>query len=868
MTTGTAYRLPAHVKPLKYELTLEPDLEKFTYRGEQTVQVQVTQPTDRIAVNALDLSIADVRVRLPNGTVVPAREVTLDHHTERATFVFGQQIPAGTLALSMTFTGTLNDQLRGFYRSQYTDAEGKQRYLATTQFEATDARRAFPCWDDPAVKATFQVTLVAPHGNVAISNTPVTSETTHANGSKAFKFAETPKMSTYLLLFIVGDMASVEAKAPNGTQVRVWTTRGKEQQGHFALENAVKLLGQFNDYFGIPYPLPKLDHIAIPDFAAGAMENWGAITYRETALLYDPATSAANTQQRVLEVVAHEMAHMWFGDLVTMEWWDDLWLNESFASWMGDKMVDQAYPEWQMWTQFVFQDTTAGLSLDGLRNSHPIEQRVENPHEIRELFDAVSYSKGASVLRMLEDYVGAEGFRAGLRRYIAAHQYGNARTEDLWKALDEASGKPVTTVMNTWIKQMGYPVLQAEAQRRDGDLRVQLSQRHFLYDYQPGVDDRDPALWQVPVNVLRAKTQGRKSSLLTERQGAVEMGKGTAPAARDWFKLNAGQTAFYRVNYQTQEWERLRAAVEAMELPPTDRLGLQDDAYALMRAGMAPATTFLSLASAYKGETDASVWRDLATGLRGMESLLADEAFLAKYQAFARELFQPIARKVGWDAKPGEGHLDAILRSTVLGQAAGYGDDEVLMETKSRFTRFLNDPKSLHPNLRGVVYNAMAHQGDRSVYSTLWDLYKAAPTQEEKMRFLGALTGFEQPVLLQETLERSLGPDVRLQDSVLAVGGVAGNLHGRDLAWEFIKSNWGEFDRRYGDGGFAITRLVATTGGFTTAEHARDVEEFFKTHPAPSATRTIQQSLERIGLNVRWLGRNRKELGDWFAARA
>jgi puromycin-sensitive aminopeptidase len=648
--------------------------------------------------------------------------------------------------------------------------------------------------------------------------------------------------------------------------VRVWATRGKEEQGRFAVENAARLLAYFNDYFGIPYPLDKLDHIAVPDFAAGAMENWGAITYRETALLYDPENSSASTRQRIMEVVSHEMAHMWFGDLVTMEWWDDLWLNESFASWMGDKAVDHQYPEWNMWTQFVSQDTNSGLSLDGLRNSHPIEARVEDPAQIRELFDAISYSKGGAVLRMLEDFLGADTFQRGLHGYLSANQYGNARTEDLWKALEEASGQPVTSIMDTWVKQMGYPVLQAETHVHGSELHVGLSQQRFLYDHLLEQGEEDQTLWQVPVSLIKAGSSEKVSALMDEREGELALEAEVAAESGNWVKVNAGQTGFYRVNYAPEEWDALQATVEGLQLPAIDRLGLQNDAYALVRAGFLPATRFLSLAGAYKGEVDSSVWSDLATNLRGMENLLHDEPYLPQFRSHARELFQGIAQQAGWDARPGEGHLDSILRTVVLGQLGAYGEPQVLAEAQSRFARFLGDPASLHPDLRGVVYGLVAQEGDRSTYDTLWDLEKKADLHEERMRLLGALTRFRQPDILQDVLERSLSPEVRSQDTVLVVVSLAGNRHGRALAWEFVKANWEELDRRYGRGGFAIMRLVGITGAFTTPERAQEVEEFFRDHPAPSAQRTIQQSLERIRLNVKWLERNRQELAEWFGA--
>ena len=544
MTTSTAYRLPTNVQPIRYSLTLTPDLDDFTFQGEGTIEIRITEATSRIVVNASDLQISLGQLTLEDGSTLTAGEIALDEDSQTATFSFDRDIPTGTAAFHVVFTGVLNDELRGFYRSQYTTPDGQVRYLATTQFEATDARRAFPCWDDPAVKASFRVTLVIPSELAAISNMPEEEETILEGGKRSVRFAESPVMSTYLLAFIVGDLASVEATTSSGTQMRVWATRGKEEQGRFALEESVRLLDYFNRYFGMTYPLPKLDHIAVPDFAAGAMENWGAITYRETALLFDNENSAATARQRILEVVSHEMAHMWFGDLVTMEWWDDLWLNESFASWMGDKAVDQLHPEWQMWTQFIFQDTNAGLSLDGLRNSHPIEARVEDPAEIRELFDAISYSKGAAILRMLEEFLGEETFRQGLNDYLSAHQYANARTEDLWSALETASGQPVTDIMNTWVKQMGYPVLQVETQRQDEETNLDLSQQWFLYDHLLENGQEDDAVWQVPVSVIRASATEKAALLMDRREARLSLGRSPAPASQDWVKVNAGQTGF------------------------------------------------------------------------------------------------------------------------------------------------------------------------------------------------------------------------------------------------------------------------------------------------------------------------------------
>ena len=859
MPASEAVVLPETTHPSKYRITLQPDLKNFTFKGEQSVDLKVLQPTSTIVLNSMELQIASATLHA-NGTTSNARSIILDEKNQTVTLDFGDTVQPGDGRLEMAFSGILNDKLLGFYRSEYTSQDGETRYLATTQFEPTDARRAFPCWDEPAKKATFEVTLVFSDEFQAVSNPPVVEEAIPGPGLKSVRFAETPIMSTYLLAFVVGNLVSVEERAASGTKVGVWTTPGKENQAGFALDTSVKLLGYFNEYFGIPYPLAKLDHIAIPDFAAGAMENWGAVTYRETALLVDPANSSAGTRQRVAEVIAHEMAHMWFGDLVTMEWWDDLWLNESFASWMGNKAVDWLFPEWEMWTQFVNMDTNRALSLDGLKNSHPIEQEVKNPAEVSQLFDAISYSKGASVIRMLENFLGEETFRKGLNRYLSAHMYANARTQDLWSALETESGKPVTAIMDSWVKQMGYPVLQVESDRSDGKTRISVTQERFVYDRLLGESEPDTEVWRVPLSA----SQGGQESAITVMEG--RQAELDVPGANtDWIKVNPEQTGFFRVNYSAEDWGRLVPPIRSLELHATDRLGIQNDAYALSRAGLLPVTQFLSLAQAYENEDDASVWGDLASNLRDIEQLLANEPVHSAYQKFARELFGPAARKAGWEPKSGEGHLDALLRSTVLSQAGSYQDADMVAQATGLFQKYLQDRETLTPDLRGVVFALAAQAGGPEVYDQIWELESETDLAEEKIRLLMSLTRFQQPELLISTLEDSLSTKVRSQDSISVVTGVASNPKGRDLAWEFVKSNWAEFDRRYGGGGFGLMRLVSICSYFNSQEKADEVDSFFAEHPTPAAERTIRQAMERVRLNIKWLEQNRQELTAWFA---
>ncbi len=867
MPAASPHRLPDNVRPVCYRLALEPDLTAFTFAGRAEVEADVTERTSEVTLNAAELRIASAQVQTPDGAAMDADAIDQDAKAERATLRFPSPLEPGRAVLRMEFTGVLNDQLCGFYRSSYTDADGAERYMAATQFEATDARRAFPCWDEPAVKAAFEVTLVVPEELEAISNMPVSRTEAAPDGRKAVTFERTPPMSTYLLAFVVGDMARVEGEADDGTLVRVWATRGKEELGRFALENSIAALRYMNEYFGVPYPLAKMDHIALPDFAAGAMENWGAITYRETALLYDPGDSAPQAKQRIMEVVAHEMAHMWFGDLVTMEWWDDLWLNESFASWMGDKTVDHLYPEWEMWTQFVSHDTNAALGLDGLRNSHPIEAQVDDPAEIRELFDAISYSKGGSVLRMLEDYVGVETFRNGLRSYLSRHAYGNARGAHLWEAIGEAGEEsgadlpmPVVPLMEAWIKQIGYPSLSVEITRGAGETQAAVAQSRFLYDRLLG-EPEGGAQWPAPVSIVSSGGQTSKR-LLSGARAQFDVGAGDAR----WVKLNAGQTGFFRVAYAEDEWRRLGEAVAAQALPPVDRLGLQNDAYALVKAGRLPATVFLELAQAFTAERDAIVWGDLAANLRGMESLLAFTPHLDAFRAYARGLFEGVAEEVGWDAQPGDGHLESLRRSAVISAFGGYGGESALREALARFRRHASGESTLAPEIRAAAFGLAAQQGGRAVYDDLWRLHRAAGLHEEKVRILGALTRVRDGALLADLLSRSMSGEVRSQDAPIVLVQAGANPDGRERTWEFVKENWEEIDRRYGKGGFAIMRLVSIAGGFAGAEREEDTRAFFEERPAPSAARSIQQALESIRLNTRWLEINAGAVGEWLAA--
>jgi len=867
MPNGTTHRLPDTVQPERYTIELRPDLSRFTFRGEESVAIRVLEPVRSIVMNASGLEVTQASLQTHDGRLVPAANIEHLKGTERLRLTFGTAVPKGAATLRLVFTGILNDELAGFYRSRYTMGNGTVGYMAATQFESTDARRAFPCWDEPAAKATFELSLVVPDGMAAISNTPIADEKDLGDGTRLVRFGETPRMASYLLAFVVGPLEPMEGKTKTGTKVGVWALPDRIAHGGWGLQEAIRILEYLNDYYGVPYPLPKLDHISLQDFAAGAMENWGAITYRERILLLDPATSSAQTRQSITGVIAHETAHMWFGDLVTMAWWDDLWLNESFATWMGTKTASALHPDWQSWTQFLNMETVPGLTLDGLRSSHPIEVPVKDPAEIREIFDDISYAKGASILRMLEQFLGESTFRRGIRNYLKEHRYGNSRTEDLWRALGAASRQPVGALMGTWTRQMGFPLLDVKVTRKGGDARVALSQSRFLYGHILG-SSKDASRWKIPVRIARAGSRKTTNFLMEKKAETHSLGRSRRTQESDWIKVNAGQSGFYRVNYRADEWDRLQKAVVAGELGPEDRIGLQNDAYDLMRAGYLPATTVLDLTSAYRGEDDATAWRMIADSLHDFETLVSHEPYLERFDGYVRDLLRPAGQRIGWEPSADEGHLDALKRTTVLYALGHHEDRRTLEEASKRFARYLKDSSTLHPNLRGVVYNLVAQQADQDLYETLWELERKAALQEEQVRLLVALTQPRDKHLLRETLRRSLTDAVRSQDAVIVITNVATvrPSAGLDLAWSFVKENWDELYRRYAESGFLIRRIVGITEEFTTAEMAKNVERFFRARKAPEVRRAVQQSIEKIGVNAAWRKRNGKDLAAWFAS--
>jgi puromycin-sensitive aminopeptidase len=836
------YRLPKNVKPHRYELRLEPDLKAFTFNGDETVAITVVESTREIVLNALELEIDAASVE--RGGKSTSATIRMQPEKERAHLTFPQALAPGDYNLKIVFRGILNDKLHGFYRSQYTDAAGNSHVAATTQFESTDARRAFPCWDEPELKASYKVTLVIDENLTAISNGGPESERKLGNGKKEVVFKETIVMSTYLLAFIVGEF---EATAPvdAGTPLRIVHVPGKEGLTPFAEKIGAFSLKFFADYYGLPYPGDKLDLIAIPDFASGAMENLGAITFRETALLADEATASRAELERVADVVSHENAHMWFGDLVTMRWWNGIWLNEAFATFMEMLAVNAWKPEWKRWESFSVS-RAAAMAIDGLRSTRPIEFTVHSPEECRAMFDILTYEKGAAVLRMLEQYLKPEVFRDGIRRYLKKHQFDNTETGDLWDALEEASREPVRKMMDSWIFQPGFPIVDAAITADGRGLR--LSQRRFYY-----LKEDSDQLWHVPV-MIRARTDKgtvNRKLLLTTRETTVELG-----GKVEWALLNEGGHGFYRVHYSPELLAGLTRNLG--ELQSIERFGLVSDTWAATVAGMGPLSEFLKMARLFTNETDINVWRAIVAGFNYLDLIAADSDRPALAGA-VRAIVGPAVARLGWEAKTGESELQRQLRGILIAVMGTLGEDsEIQKHAADLHARFEADPAKADRDLGPALVSILSFAGDATRYEEFKEKFKIARTPQEEQRYLFSLAAFRKMELLRATMAMTLDGQVRTQNAPYLMHSLLLNTTSRYEAWDFIRKNWDEMSRKYPDN--AQPRMCEAVVALLDREE--EVKSFFNTHRVRLGAKIIDQHMERLTVAVAFRNREGAKLSS------
>jgi puromycin-sensitive aminopeptidase len=850
MKKQSSVLLPAHIKPIHYNIFLAPDLDNFIFEGEETITVSILKPTKEITLHSAEIEVLTVSVGKET-----TNKITYNKKAETVTFTFSNPIPKGKAKISIKFTGILNDKMRGFYRSRY-EHDGKTYHMGVTQFESTDARRAFPNFDEPAHKATFEVSLKVPSDRTVISNTIETEILEHSGGFKTVKFAPTPKMSSYLLAFIIGHFEYIEKKTKEGVSVRVFVTPGKKEQAKFALDVAARLMTFYHNYFGVPYPISTMDLIAIPDFANGAMENWGAVTYRETALLVDPENSSLITKQWVALIIAHELAHQWFGNLVTMEWWTHLWLNEGFASFMEYLAIDKLFPKWNIWTQFVYTEQAKALSLDGLENTHPIEVPVRHPGEISEIFDAVSYSKGASVIRMIESYVGEKNFQKGLNRYLKTHKYSNASTSDLWNALQKASGKPVGKIMKNWTSRSGYPVVTVE--KANGKLT--LSQERFYSS--PLIKNKEKTSWLIPLSIISDDNKKPTVVLVDKKTKSLSGFTKTR-----WLKANADDTSFVRVRYSDELLNEIEKPIKKGDkrLNEETRFALVRDAFALSEAGYIPTSEALDLLTGYADEKGYTVWTEIVTHLFELKFLLFGTQCYEPFKKYSRKLLAVSASQVGWSKKKGESHQETLLRSTILFAYGSFGDSKTISKAKEMFER-MNKGVKIDSDIKSLIFSLVAENGGKNEFDVLVKIYKTASSEEEKDRALRALCSFKQKEFLQKTLTLAFSKDVRAQDAFKAVTLMSLNPLAIDLAWEFVTINWKELEERFA-GGHLFSRFILPFSKFSSTKKAEVIEKFFAKNKSEGIERTVAQTVEKIRTNAGLIKRDKISIENFLKER-
>jgi aminopeptidase N len=817
------------ITPENYRLKFTPDLAKATFAGEETIRLKLDMPTASIVLNSAEIEFQGVTVTARGKTQTAT--VTLDGKKDQATFTVQSPIPAGTADIHLNYTGILNDDLRGLYLSQT-----KRRRYAVTQFEATDARRAFPSFDEPAFKATYDITLVIDKNDTAISNGSIISDKPGpVDGKHTVVFSTTPKMSTYLVAMMVGDFECISGSADN-IPIRVCSVPENKPYLGFAETAAENILKFYNRYFTIKYPYKKLDIIALPDFAAGAMENTAAITYREEFLLINEKTASVDQRKTVVDVLAHETAHQWFGDLVTMKWWNDIWLNEGFATWMSNKPTEAWKPEWNVAMDEI-QGTGEALHTDRIATIRHIRADAETPAEIGALFDGIAYGKTAAVLRMIESYVGSEPFRAGVNRYLSRHAYGNATAEDFWNAETTATRKPIDKIMATFVNQSGAPLIDIRTQCTAGHTDVTLSQQRFFAD-RSKLEAGSPELWQVPVCLRTPGSRGATCELLTEKKKTFQI-NGCAP----WVFANATGRGYYRVSYESEAVRNIAAAAEA-SLTPEERISFLNDSWAMVSVGRQSIADFLNIVTAMKSDRTRAVVEAMLGPLTQIHDRVASTADQPAFEAWTRQLLRPVAQELGSTAKSGDSDEIRQLRAVVLRTLGHAGNDpEVVAQARLLTEEYMKDPDSVDPTALADAMALAASHGESALYEKFRDHMKNARTPDEFYTYLGNLGNFRDPDLAVRTAQLFLTPEVKGQD-VFQIFGVLSNPFAQKAGWDFVKSHFTELHDKLGaelGGGFASVANV-----FCDEMLRDDSQKFLADQKIPGSQRELANARERV----------------------
>jgi len=871
-TPANPYRLPRTVVPVRYDLELRPDLVAATFEGSVNIEVQVLEPVVEIVMNAAELEVeAPALTLVGGGGQVDIIATDLDTDAERLTLTVASPLESGIYDLHLRFRGVLNDKLKGFYRSTFTGADGTEQVIATTQMEATDARRAFPCWDEPDLKAVFGVTLVVDDDLAAISNAREVGREPRGDRKVAVRFADTMKMSTYLVAFIVGPLEVTAPVDVDGKHLRVAYPRGKGHLTDFALEVGRFCLEFFRDYYGITYPGDKLDLVAVPDFAFGAMENLGCVTFREVLLLVDPAQVTQPELQNVTDVIAHELAHMWFGDLVTMKWWNGIWLNEAFATFMEMLATDAFRPEWDRWTRFGLS-RTAAFDIDSLRTTRPIEFEVVSPDDAEGMFDILTYEKGAAVVRMLEQFLGADEFREGIRLYLSQHQYANTETTDLWDAIEESTGEPVRSIMDSWIFQGGYPVIDVELEHddlRSGEATgtggvLRLTQRRYGYADDLGEGDGSPpaTTYQIPLifSMKQRPDLGEEPYIAFERVLLGEQGLSMQLIEPvDWVLVNTEGTGFYRASYSTELLDALATHAQS-DLSPIERYGLIDDAWASVLAAATTTPEYFAFVRRFEDETDLSVWQRMIGSLGFLDHLVEGRDRTA-FQAAVRGFLGTIWTRLGTEPVEAESDRDRELRGVLFEAIGVLGADAASQELAEELVRReVSSPGSVEPSMFAAAIAVVAPRLTQEGYDDFVRRFQDASTPQEELRYLSALADAEDPDLVMTTLQMSLTDQVRTQNAPYLIRRSMTNRSHGLRAWKFVVDNWEAINERFPSN--SIVRMLEGVRSLHEPSVAQTVFAFFETHEVPQGDKILAQHLERLEVNVAL----RRREADRFAA--
>jgi aminopeptidase N len=852
---ATPGKLPKEVVPAEYSVRIIPDIEKLTFTGSETVKLNVRGPVHKLVLNALELEIETASV---DGTDLPPPAIKTDDKSELLTLQLPSELAPGDHTLAIRFTGKINQQGQGLFYMHYQEqGTDTRKIMLGTQFEATDARRFFPCWDEPVFRARFQLTAVVPENWLAVSNMPIESEKKIAEG-KEMRFAPTPPMSSYLNVFVAGELDLIESRV-GPTQIRVIATKGKAQIGRYALEATAQILQYYNDYFGVAYPLPKLDQIALPGGFGGAMENWGGITYYESTLLFDPKNSSAETKQNIYQVLAHEVAHQWFGDLVTMAWWDNLWLNEGFASWMGTKCTAHFNPQWEVWLRREFsRDPSrrvgiakeAAMEGDARSTTHPIQQPVATEAEANSAFDDITYKKGQSFLRMLESFLGEDVFREGIRRYIGAHKCSNTTTADLWNALSEASGKPVIEIAAGWTQQPGFPLVTV---KREKDSEVSLTQERFTINFKNA-----PSLeWEIPLTYTMLG-ENPASLLMIGKSNSIR----NIPSDRA-LKLNVNGAGNYRVEYDEPSRKLLLDALKNLALE--DRVNLLSDEWALVQANRASIARYFELVEKLPASTELAEREQIIHVLDFINGVLSGSSEQRKLQRYARSLLRPTFDVLGWVPKSGESPVDAALRASLIVPLGNLDDPEIVAGCRERFKAYLANPESLAPDLRPAVLSVVGRYANEKTWNQLHQLGLKTTSIEEKQNYYNALAAATDPKLVKKkTLPIALTDELPTSRAVFLVSRVARDSGHPDIAWEFARKNMKTLLAK--NDALSANRYTPSLFTFFSDEsRIGELKTYAKTNLPAASAQEVAKAVDEIQFRSEFKKRLADELDGWFA---